>query len=415
MKKTLLVIKREFIIRVKKKSFIIMTVLVPLLFACLAIVPALISQIKSDKDKVIVVLDDSGIIADKLENAGTIKFVNDAKPIDSLKNDLLKNDNYAVLHIEKSENNEKTTGNITIYSQQVVGSEVSNTVKGQIKSVSAQIKLKEYDISTEQIMQVLNPDLNFKTIQLGEDGKEKVSHTEALTGLAMICGVIIFMIILMFGIQIMRSIIEEKSSRIVEIIISSIKPMHLLLGKIVAIALVVLTQILIWIVVFGIIILIAQSQFSDIINQIQDYLQVVSFAKMLVCFILYLIFGYLLYASLFAIVGSGVDNEADTQQLQMIASVPLMIGYLIMFIVSAQPDNPLALWGSMIPFTSPIVMLARIPFGVSWFEIILSLAILAATFILFTWIAARIYRIGILMYGKKASFKEIIKWIKYKH
>ncbi|MDR1199944.1 MAG: ABC transporter permease [Prevotellaceae bacterium] len=407
-----LVIKREFIIRVKKKSFIIMTVLTPVLFACLAIVPALISQIKSDKEKTVVVLDDSGIVAGELKSAGTIKFVNEVKPIDSLKNNLIKDENYAVLHVEKGEEN--AIGNITLYSTQVAGIDVLNAITAQIKILAAQIKLKEYNISAEQIAQVLNPNLHIKTIQLNEQGDEKESNTQALMGLAMICGILLFFIILMFGIQIMRGVIEEKSSRIVEIIISSIKPMYLMLGKIIGVALVVLTQILIWIILFGIIIFVAQSQFSDIVNQIQSYVQAVSFTKMLVCFILYLTLGYLLYASLFAIVGSAVDNESDTQQLQTIASVPLMIGYFIMLIVSTQPDNPLAFWGSMIPFTSPMVMLARIPFGVSWLEIILSLAILAATFILFTWIAARVYRVGILMYGKKASFKEIIKWLKYK-
>ncbi|MDR1553724.1 MAG: ABC transporter permease [Prevotellaceae bacterium] len=412
MKKILLVVKREFITRVKKKSFIIMTVLTPILFACLAIVPTLIAQIKSDKEKVIAVLDDSGLVAGELKNAGTIKFVNEIKPIDSLKNSLLKDDNYAVLHIEKSEENE--IGNITLYSEQAVGVDVLSMITAQIKILAAQIKLKEYDISVEQIAQVLNPNLNIKTIRLDEQGNEKASDTRALMGLAMICGILIFFIVLMFGIQIMRGVIEEKSSRIVEIIISSIKPMYLMLGKIIGVALVVLTQIFIWIILFGIIIFVAQSQFSDIVSQLQSYVGAVSFTKMLVCFIIYLTLGYLLYASLFAIVGSAVDNESDTQQLQTITGVPLMIGYCMMIIVSTQPDNPLAFWGSMIPFTSPMVMLARIPFGVSWFEIIISMTVLLATFVLFTWIAARIYRVGILMYGKKASLKELIKWLKYK-
>ncbi|MDR2125212.1 MAG: ABC transporter permease [Prevotellaceae bacterium] len=412
MKKILLVVKREFIVRVKKKSFIIMTVLVPILFACLAIVPALLAQIKSDSEKIITVLDESGFAVSGLKDMHTIKFVNETKPIDSLKNDLMKNNNYAVLHIEKNEDN--TIGNITMYSEQVVSIDILNSITAQLRMLSAQIKLKEYNISVEQIATILNPGMNIKTIQMDEQGNEKESNTTALMGLAMICGVLLFFIILMFGIQIMRGVIEEKSSRIVEIIISSIKPMHLMMGKIIGVAMVVLTQILIWIVLFSIIIFVAQNQFSDIVNQIQSYVQAVSFAKMFICFILYLILGYLLYASLFAIVGSAVDNESDTQQLQAIASVPLMIGYFIMLMVTTQPDTPLAFWGSMIPFTSPMVMLARIPFGVSWLEIILSLLILAATFVFFTWIAARIYRVGILMYGKKASFKELIKWLKYK-
>ncbi|MDR2292160.1 MAG: ABC transporter permease [Prevotellaceae bacterium] len=413
MKKILLVIKREFIVRVKKRSFIIMTILTPILFACLALVPALISQIKSEKEKTITVLDETGFTGNELKDTRTIKFVYETKPIDSLKNNLLRNNNYAVLHIEK--NDESSAENITMYSEQAVGVDVLSAIKIQMTVISAQIKLKEYDISVEQIAKILNPNLNIKNIRIDEHGNEKESNTSALIGLAMVCGILIFFIIFMFGIQIMRGVIEEKSSRIIEIVISSIKPVHLMFGKIIGVALVVLTQILIWIILFVIIIFIAQSQFSDIVSQIQNYIQAVSFTKMFICFLLYLILGYLLYASLFAIVGSAVDNESDTQQLQSIASVPLMIGYFIMIIISSQPDNPLAFWGSMIPFTSPIVMLARIPFGVSWFEIILSMMILTATFILFTWIAARIYRVGILMYGKKASIKELIKWFKYKN
>jgi ABC-2 type transport system permease protein len=167
---------------------------------------------------------------------------------------------------------------------------------------------------------------------------------------------------------------------------------------------------------FGAIILIAQSRFPDIMHQIQSYTQDVSFVKMIICFVLYLIFGYLLYASLFAIIGSSVDNEIDlqSQQLQVIIVLPLIIGNMIMMNIVTQPYSPLAFWSSMIPFISPMIMLARIPFGVPLWEIILSLVLLIATFILFTWIAARIYRVGILMYGKKATLKELIKWLKYK-
>ncbi|MDR3287601.1 MAG: ABC transporter permease [Prevotellaceae bacterium] len=412
MKKILLVIEREFITRVKKKSFIIMTILVPILFAALMLVPALISQVKSDKEKTITVLDNSGLIAKDLKNVGTIKFVNETKSIDSLKNNLLKNNNYAILYIEKGE--QDSIGNVTIYSEKAIGADVLSIITSQIKTLAAQIKLKDYDISMEQIELIMNPNFDIKTIRLDEQGNEKESNTNVLMGLAMICGVLIFFIILMFGIQIMRGVIEEKSSRIIEIIISSIRPIELMLGKIIGVALVVITQIVIWVVFFGIIMFVAQSQFSDIINQIQSYTQDISFVKMFVCFVLYLILGYLLYASMFAIVGSAVDNETDTQQLQTIVTVPLMIGYFIMFTVSMQPDNPLAFWGSMIPFTSPMVMLARIPFGVSLWEIILSMVILIATFVLFTWLAARIYRVGILMYGKKATLKELIKWLKYK-
>jgi ABC-2 type transport system permease protein len=412
MKKILLVIEREFITRVKKKSFIITTFLVPILFAGLILVSALISQVKSDEEKTIVVLDNSGLIGKELKNLGTIKFVNETKPIDSLKNNLIKDKNYAVLYIEKGE--QDSIGNVTIYSEKAIGAEMLSIITAQIKTLAVQIKLKDYDIPVEQIALILNPKFDIKTIRLDKHGNGKESHIGALMGVAMFSGILIFFIVFMFGIQIMRGVIEEKSSRIVEIIISSIRPIELMLGKIIGVALVVITQLVIWAVFFGIIMFIAQSQFTEIIDLIKSYVQDVPIGRMLVCFFIYLILGYLLYASMFAIVGSAVDNETDTQQLQTIVTIPLMIGYLIMVTVSMQPDNPLAFWGSMIPFTSPMVMLARIPFGVPLWEIIISVVILIATFILFTWLAARIYRVGILMYGKKATLKELIKWLKYK-
>ena len=412
MKKILLVVEREFITRVKKKSFIITTILVPILFAGLMLVPAFISQIKSDKEKEIVVVDDSQLVVTSLQNIGTIKFSNATKTLDELKNELSKKDIYAVLHIEKSDDEE--IGNITIYSEQAISPDILSNITAQIKTTSAQLKLSEYDISLEEIALAINPNIKIKTIRLDETGTEKESHTGALMGIAMICGILIFFVVFMFGIQIMRGVIEEKSNRIIEIIISSIRPVELMLGKIIGVALVVLTQLIIWITLIAIILLVGQSQFADIIDTIKSYTQDVPITTMLVSFVVYLILGYLLYASLYAAVGSAVDNETDTQQLQTIISMPLLVGYFIMINVAMQPDSPLAFWCSMIPFTSPVVMMARIPFGVPLSEIILSMILLIATFILFTWIAARIYRVGILMYGKKASFKEIIKWMRYK-
>ena len=412
MKKILLVVEREFITRVKKKSFIITTILVPILFAGLMLIPAFISRIKSEKEKEIVVTDDSQLVVSSLQNIGTIKFSNATKPLDSLKNDLSQKNIYAILHIEKTE--DEGIGNVTLYSEQAISPDILSNITAQIKTTSAQLKLKEYNISMEEINLAINPNIKIKTIRLDETGTEKESHTGALMGIAMICGILIFFVVFMFGIQIMRGVIEEKSNRIIEIIISSIRPVELMLGKIIGVALVVLTQLIIWIIFAALILLVAQSQFAEIIDTIKSYTQDVPIITMLVCFIVYLILGYLLYASLYAAVGSAVDNETDTQQLQTIISMPLLVGYLIMINVAMQPDSPLAFWCSIIPFTSPVVMMARIPFGVPLSEIILSIALLIATFILFTWIAARIYRVGILMYGKKASLKEIIKWMRYK-
>jgi ABC-type Na+ efflux pump, permease component len=413
MKKILLVIEREFITRVKKKSFIIMTILVPVLFAGLMIVSTLLKDIKSDKEKKIAVFDETGKIGHELVDIGTMKFEVANKSLDELKKELQNENYYAILSVENGDS-ARTVGNLMLISQKAIGMDVQETVKVQLKKIVEKIELQKYDISPE-VLAILQQELNFKTILLDESGDEKESHTAALMGLAMICGIIIFFIVFMFGVQIMRSVIEEKSNRIIEIIISSIKPIQLMLGKIIGVALVVITQMLIWIVVIGIILIIGESQFAEQIAVIKSYIHGVPVGTLLTCFIIYLILGYLLYASLFAAVGSAADNETDTQQLQTIVTVPIMIGYFVMIIVSMNPENPLAFWTSMIPFTSPMVMLARIPYGVPAWEIALSIALLIATFILITWVAARIYRVGILMYGKKASFKELIKWMRYKN
>jgi ABC-2 type transport system permease protein len=420
MKKILLVAQREFAVRVKKKSFLVMTVLVPLLLLGAGAATALITQIKSDKEKRIVVLDESTQFGNRLHTTGTVVFAPSNKVIDTLKNELSTSGNYAVLHITAA--SDSAAGSIAMYSTKPVGSDVLNIVENQIKTLLAQNKLAELNIDYEQITAILKPDIQIQAFVLDEYGKEKKSNAGVLTIIAMAGGLLIFIIIFMFGIQVMRGIIEEKSNRIIEVIISSIKPMQLMMGKIIGVALVVFTQLVIWAAIFGtaaLVLGVMASASSDntaatIVNGLQNSIQALSLLQMLVCFVLYLILGYLLYASLFAIIGSAVDNETDTQQLQSIAVVPLMIGYVIMIAVSSQPDHPLGFVGSMIPFTSPLVMLSRIPFGVATWEIVLSLAILVATFILFVWIAARIYRVGILMYGKKATLKEMIKWMQYK-
>ena len=412
MKKIFLVAEREFMVRVKKKSFIIMTILVPFLLAASAMLPALVASMKSDKEKIIAVLDESEQFGSVLKDDGTVKFVPAEKSIDELKANLSSSGNYAILHIVKDTT--QAAGNITIYSINPVGIDIVNIVTSQIKMLTAQAKLANYNLSAEQAQAILHPAINITTLVLDEQGKAQHSNAKALMALAVASGVVIFLIIFMFGIQVMRGVIEEKSNRIVEIIISSIKPMQLMMGKIIGVALTVLAQIFIWAVLFGAIMLVAQSRLGEgVWSVVQNSVQAVPLTQMLVCFGLYLTLGYLLYASLFAIIGAAVDNETDTQQLQMIAITPLMAGYFIMIAISMQPDHPLGFWGAMIPFTSPLVMLARIPFGVPLWEIGLSLAILAVTFVAFVWVAARIYRVGILMYGKKATLREIIKWARY--
>jgi ABC-2 type transport system permease protein len=415
MKKIFLVMEREIMVRVKKKYFIIMTLLMPVLLALAAIAPVVVMQIKSGKEKRIAVLDESGVIGANLKDADAVHFVVDTMPLETLKNTLAAGNIYAILHAAAD------TMSIAMYSSKPVGSDILGIVSGQIKNVMAQNKLAQLNMDYAKITSILNPRIDIKTYVLDEHGAQKQSSASALTAAALAAGLLIFLIIFMFGIQIMRGVIEEKTSRIIEVIISSIKPMQLMMGKILGVALVVLLQLMIWGLLFALIMAVFNMAVSlhdhadsAAFSGMWSNMQTLPMGRMMVCFLLYLVLGYLLYASLFAIAGSAVDNETDVQQLQTIITMPLIIGYIIMMAVSAQPDHPLGFWGSMIPFTSPLVMLARIPFGVECWEIALSLAILAAAFVFFTWIAARIYRVGILMYGKKPTLREIIRWARYK-
>jgi ABC-2 type transport system permease protein len=311
----------------------------------------------------------------------------------------------------------------SMYSKKSVNIDLKEYVRSAITSIIENRKLKEYNIDNlDEILAKIRTVVDMRTIKWEKDREDRESNTHIIMLISYIMAFILYMFIFMFGSMVLRGVIEEKSSRIIEVIISSVKPFQLMSGKIIGIALVALLQFLIWVVLTLVFFAIFQIFSSDIENgviggltgELTNELANVNIIEILVFFILFFLGGYLLYASMFAAVGSAVESEADSQQLMMPITIPLVLAIMIMVHTFRYPDSSLSVWASMIPFTSPVIMVARIPFGVPIWQILLSLTILVATFVLMSCITAKIYRVGILMYGKKPSFKEIFKWLKYK-
>ncbi len=442
MNKIKLVIKREYLTRVRKKSFLIMTFLSPLFFGLLMIVPTLIALSSSSDEKLIAVIDEVGVYEQNLENIAGIKFEFLEHNLEKeLRENFSITEYYAFLSIKKDTVSNEDVFRLISDNQIVI--DVRDYVKGELRRVLIDKKLHSYEIEElDKIVKELSDvQVALTTVKIDDLGGEKESAVEISMEISMLFAFISYFVIFIYGNQVMRGVSEEKSSRIVEVIISSIKPFQLMMGKIVGIALVALTQFVLWIILTFGIVSIAQSvipstfEQDNLVEMIEngesnefiseeamsdfDFHQILSSVKeqnigqMLFIFILYFIGGYFLYASFFAAVGSAVDAETDSQQFVLPITIPVIIGlYIAMFAFKA-PHSPLAVWASMIPLTSPMVMLARLPFDVPMWEIIVSLIILAASFILSTWFAARIYRTGILMYGKKVTYKELWKWFKY--
>ncbi|MDD4385595.1 MAG: ABC transporter permease [Bacteroidales bacterium] len=446
MKKILLVIEREFLTRVRKKSFIIMTVLTPILFAALMIVPALIATMEDTNERHIAVIDDTGIFEGKIPETEYLKFsfLTGVK-VDDLKDTFQESNYYAVLYIGKMVATSPDA--VVIYSDKQPSIDITSHISSALKTEIESQKLMSYDIENlDEILKNIKTSIRVRTIKWGKDGEAKESSTELAMGLAYILSFIIYMLIFLFGTQVMRGVIEEKSNRIVEVIVSSIKPFQLMMGKILGIAAVSLVQIILWaILTFGLVAIAgnllldkpetvnankdmvtnmmetsgAASQMPDSIasdsfmGEMMNALSNINFALIIGGFIFFFLGGYLLYAAMFAAVGSAVDNEADTQQLVLPITLPLILAIVVMVSGLRSPDGTIAFWFSMIPFTSPIVMITRLPYGVPAWELILSGAILIITFIVVTWLAGKIYRTGILLYGKKHSWGDMWKWIRY--
>lgn len=432
-----IIIQREYLTRVKKRSFIIITFLAPLFFAALMFLPVILmeSSEKFDEKRTIAVCDESKMFYGKLENTEVNTFLYIDNDIDEAK-ELVKNGDYdGVLYIPATTLSVPT--NAEIYSMKQLPMSLTSHIRSSMKQVVEHQKLLASGIDPA-IVKASATSINVQQIKMSEkDGTEQKSFGEFEFILGIFLALIIYMVIFVFGGQVMRGVIEEKTNRIVEVIISSVKPFELMMGKIIGVALVGLTQFLLWAVltlaISGIassflstpevfsagtvmneqITEMAEAENSSALTEVFEVINSINFKDILWCFLLYFIGGYFLYSAMFAAVGSAVDNETDTQQFATPISLMLIIPMVCSSIIANAPDSSLALWMSMIPFTSPVGMMLRIPFGVPIWQIAVSVTILFATFILFTWFASKVYRTGILMYGKKVSWKEIFRWIKY--
>ncbi|MDO9153287.1 MAG: ABC transporter permease [Paludibacter sp.] len=441
MSKISLIIKREYTTRVMKKSFILLTFLTPLLLVGMIGLIVWMGSIKDDKIKKIVVIDHTNLYKDILKNNESYTFEYVDKQIDAYKNNSEQTKEItALLYINGNlaENPEAAA----LYSEKQVNMELKSYIAGQLNKYIEEQKLAAYNIPDLKLMvEKSRTDIDLKTIKWGDNGKEKQGSAELAMVIGMITAFIIYMFIVIYGAQVMSGVVQEKTSRIVEVIISSVKPFELMMGKIIGIALVGLTQFFMWVLLTVVISMVAGSVIGNDIDvsslqkmgQMQQMgmptgstqalppelqnlfaaLNGLDFLKIGGLFILYFLGGYLLYASLFAAIGSAVDNETDTQQFSMPLMLPIIFAIYAGIFSAENPDGPLAFWCSMIPFTSPIVMMVRLPFDVPAWQIILSLSILIFSFIGTTWIAAKIYRTGILMYGKKITWGEMWKWLRY--
>lgn len=446
-----LVIGREYNTRVRKKSFLILTFVVPILFAAMCFLPSLIMLNTKEKTKEVAVVDQSGIVLPFLENGQAANWYDySSEDPEVLKGrlDELGKDILVVISPLDSAN----SVNVATYSTKPAGVDFAENLSGRVSDAVEDYRIKSYDIKgLDEILSSVKARIHVQEFTLGEDGKETISESGIFMIISMVLGMLIYMFIAMFSGMVMGSVIEEKSSRVVEVLVSSVKSIDLMFGKIIGVALVALTQFALWIVLTLAIVgiggaafgpkLLQKAQGNDAIGQtaqmatmgsgfhmedavammedsglktILTTLGNIHWGQLILAFLVYFILGYLLYASLFAAVGSAVENESDSQQLQLPITIPLILGFFIALMAMRNPYSPVVWWGSMIPFTSPIVMLARIPYGVPGWELVLSIVILIATFALCAWASAKIYRAGILIFGKKSSWADLWKWLKQK-
>lgn len=444
MDKILLIIKREYLSRVRKKSFLIMTIVGPILMAALMIVPVVINQMEDNEEKIIAVLDSSHIFFNKIPDSEFLKFKYlEDNSLENARKQFKESNYYAVLFIPHIVS--YASGSVQLYSSKQPTLSIKQHISNSLEKELERQKLHASGID-ENILESVKSNVSLKTYKWTDEGKEEETSTELKMAVGFISGFLIYIFIFLYGAMVMRGVIEEKTSRIVEIIVSSVKPFQLMMGKVVGVAMVGLTQFLLWVVLTFTIVNITQTMFfsvdasklkientenyfanssnvknelpvkSENFDEIKDMfatIKNINFGLIISMFIFYFIGGYLLYSSLFAAVGAAVDSEADTQQFMLPITIPLIVAFIVAQNVVNNHEGALSFWFSIIPFTSPIVMLVRIPFGVPAWEVGLSMLLLILTFIFTTWLAGKIYRTGILMYGKKVNYKELWKWIKY--
>jgi ABC-2 type transport system permease protein len=455
-----IIIAREYLNKVKKKSFLVTTILVPILFVVFMVIMTVIMSNVKEREQSVAVVDQSGIVFPFLENNDRVTFEDfSGEPVDTVKNNLDALGKDALVVISPLDTAARMV-NMSLYSKDPAGVEFTDNLKNMASNAVEDYRIKLYNIEDlEKIMEDVKADVPLTEYTLDEEGNAAISESGIYMMISLILGIIIFMFISMFGGQVMSAVIEEKSSRVIEVLVSSVNAIDLMFGKIIGIALVALTQFLLWIVLtFGIGALVGAFMGADKLKeftqnpemmaqtmgvspeQMQSFgvgadtasiasadsltapasdaqiiistLMNVPWTKLIIAFLVFFFLGYLLYSSMFAAIGSAVENEGDSQQLQLPLTIPLILAYLVVFMLFQNPDSSVVKWCSWIPFTSPIVMPARIPYGVSNWEIWGSVAVLFVTFVIFAWISAKIYKSGILVFGKKSTFKDLWKYFK---
>ncbi|MCC6253140.1 MAG: ABC transporter permease [Bacteroidia bacterium] len=439
MKKILLIIQREYLSRVKKKSFVVMTILGPILMIGLIFAQFWIKMIPEEKQKILVV-DESKLFTNKLENSSNSTFTFSNNSLIDEQNNFFKTDYNVILYIPA---NIIDSQKIQIFYKKQPGLSLQDYISTVIEKKLEDMKLIASGINANQLKSIKTK-LNVTNTKIEKNGIFETKDNEVSMILGFLAGILIYFFIFLYGAQVMRGVIEEKTSRIIEVIISSVKPFELMMGKIIGIAMVGLTQFLLWIILSAVgttlvgnalmkddlkIEAVEQTYKSNVPQQkdvfkeldsqqkteiINSFFEQVNFPVMIGSFLFYFLFGYLLYGALFAAVGSAVDSEADTQQFMLPITVPLILAFVFSQNVMTNPESALAFWLSIFPLTSPVIMMVRIPFGVPYFDLFLSMFLLVAGFIGVTWLSGKIYRTGILMYGKKNSYKELWKWLFYR-
>ena len=404
-----------------------------------------------DEGKQIAVVDQSGLVLPYLEDSRSIDYTDySSEQVDVIKSKFEELGLDALVVVSPLDSVARTV-QLTSYSSKPLSVEVKDEIQDKVSQAIEDYRISLYDMGDlKQIMEEVATDISMTTYTLDESGEEKITSSEVYMAVSLVFSIIIYMFIAMFSAMVMQSVIEEKASRVVEVLVSSVKATELMFGKIIGVACVALTQFLLWILLTLALVggfsafvgfdslmgdpaqteqmmemtsqmggvdvaeitsaMSAENGMGVVLNTLAD----LNWVQMIIAFVLYFALGYLLYASLFAAIGSAVENEADTNQLQMPVTIPLLLAFFVAMYAFKAPESQIVWWGSMIPFTSPIVMLARIPFGVPAWELILSIALLVGTFIACGWVSAKIYRIGILMFGKKTTFKDLWKWLKQK-
>ena len=437
MSKIWIIIQREFMTRVKKKSFILLTILMPFIFAALIMVPLMLATIQGDEQKTVMVVDKTGRYVGSLKSTANYAFV----PTADNKDEFYTEDSEVEAVVQITADLAKNPKAVTIYSPREVKAELLSYVETCLGEQVRREKLSAYNIpELETIIADIQTDFHVATVKRNAEGDETSSNTYIAMTAGFIFTFLIYMFVMSYGGMVMQSVMEEKTNRIVELMVSSVKPFQLMMGKIIGVALVGFVQLAIWGVMLSIILVVcgsvfglstapavpavagADAQMAAVAQQagggeaaeIMSALMGLPYAELGIMFVLYFVGGYLLYASFFAAVGASINAQEDSSQFIMPVVLIMVFGLYAAMYSAENTNGPLAFWASIFPLTSPIVMMVRIPFGVPWWEEVLSLGLLFATSVGFVWLSARIYRVGILMYGKKPSLREMLKWVRWR-